>query len=98
MWHVSRLLVCWLSIVKTARLQILLFILVALGGSVFAGQREVASLDFGWRFHRGNIPGIEADSSTNGNMSPSPGFLSSTYDDSSWQSVDVPHDYIVEGT
>jgi beta-galactosidase len=97
-WHVVRLMVCWLSIVKSTRLQILLFILVALGGSVFAGPREVTSLDFDWRFHLGDIPGILPDSSTNGNLTPTPEFLSSAYDDSSWQSVNVPHDYVVEGT
>jgi beta-galactosidase len=84
--------------VKSARLQILLFILIALGGSVFAGPRDVTSLDFDWRFHRGDIPGVAGDSSTNKILSPSPDFLSSAYNDSSWLSVDVPHDYVVEGT
>lgn len=83
---------------KLARLQILLLILIALSGSVFAGSRQVTSLDFDWRFHRGDIPGISLDSSTNGNLSPAPEFLSPAYDDSSWQSVNVPHDYVVEGT
>ena len=93
-----RLMVCWLSMVKPARLPILLLILVALGGTVFAGPREVTSLDFDWRFHRGDIPGILSDSSTNGNFSPTPDFLSPSYDDSSWQIVNVPHDYVIDGT
>jgi beta-galactosidase len=84
--------------VKSARLQILLFILVASGGSVLAGPREVTSLDFDWRFHRGDIPGVVRNSSTNGDLAPTPEFLRSAYDDSSWQSVNVPHDYVVEGT
>jgi beta-galactosidase len=91
-------MVCWLSIVKSARLQILLFTLVALGNSVFAETREVTSLDFDWRFHCGDIPGVLRDSSTNGNLIPTPDFLGSAYDDSSWQSINVPHDYIIEGT
>jgi beta-galactosidase len=90
-------MVCWLSIVKSARLQILLFILIAMRGSVFAGSRDVTSLDFDWRFHRGDIAGVLPDSVANGDLSPTPGFLSSAYDDSTWQSVNVPHDYVVEG-
>ena len=35
--------------------------------------------------------------STNGNLTPAPDFLSPAYDDSSWQTVNIPHDYIVEG-
>ena len=83
---------------KLARLQILLFICVAWASSVSAGSRRVTSLDFDWRFHPGDIPGVLTDSSTGGNLSPTPNFLSPAYDDSSWQSVNVPHDYIVEGT
>ena len=83
---------------KSARLQILLLILVVWGNGVFAESRQISSLDFDWRFHRGDIPGILPDSSTYGNLSPTPSFLSSAYDDSSWQTVNVPHDYIVEGT
>ena len=45
--------------------------------------REIVSLDFDWRFHRGEIPA---------------GPISPAYDDSKWQEVDVPHDYVVEGT
>src|SRR5579859_489745 len=83
---------------KLARLQILLFICVAWASSVSAGSRRVTSLDFDWRFHPGDIPGVLTDSSTGGNLSPTPDFLRPAYDDSSWQKVNVPHDYIVEGT
>ncbi len=72
--------------------------LIVSGGHVFATPREITSLDFNWRFHRGDIPGILPNAPTNQNLSPAPAFLSSAYDDSSWQRVDVPHDYIVEGT
>lgn len=44
--------------------------------------RVVQSLDRDWRFHLGAAPGATA-----------PG-----YDDSGWRRVDVPHDYVVEGT
>jgi beta-galactosidase len=66
-------------------------------GSVSTAPRRITSLDFDWRFHRGDIPGVFTAGSTNGNLSPTPDFLSPAYGDSSWQRVDVPHDYIVEG-
>ncbi len=39
--------------------------------------RQVDNLNFGWRFHSGDIQGAEAVS----------------FDDSQWQTVDVPHDF-----
>ncbi len=39
--------------------------------------RKVDNLNFGWRFHSGDIQGAEAVS----------------FDDSQWQTVDVPHDF-----
>jgi beta-galactosidase len=71
--------------------------LAASAGGVSAAPRQITSLDFDWRFHRGDIPGVLPGHSTNGNLSPAPEFLSPAYDDSSWQRVNVPHDYIVEG-
>lgn len=85
---------------KSIRLQfhILLLTLTVLAGSVSAAPRQITSLDFDWQFHRGDIPGVLLTSLTNANLSPTPDFLSPAYDDSSWQRVNVPHDYIVEGT
>lgn len=40
-------------------------------------QRIVRTLNFGWRFHAGDVAGAE----------------SAAFDDSGWQTVDVPHDY-----
>lgn len=40
------------------------------------------SFDFGWKFHAGAIDGAE----------------SSMLDDSSWRTVDLPHDWSIEGT
>ena len=77
---------------------ILLFALAASVGSVSAAPRQITSLDLDWRFRRGDIPGISTDQSTNRNLSPPPDFLGSAYDDSSWQRVNVPHDYVVEGS
>ncbi|HUA39323.1 MAG TPA: beta-galactosidase GalA [Candidatus Sulfopaludibacter sp.] len=66
-------------------------------GTLAAAPRQITSLDFDWRFHRGDVRGTVADPSTNGNLIPTPELLSPAYDDSTWQKVDVPHDYIVEG-
>ena len=72
--------------------------LIISGGRAFATSREITSLDFDWRFHRGDIPGVLPDTLTNQNTSLTSALLSPAYDDSSWQRVDVPHDYIVEET
>jgi len=44
--------------------------------------RQVVSLDADWRFQLGNLPDAV-----------NPGF-----DDQGWRHVDVPHDYVIEGT
>jgi len=55
-----------------------------LGLNAFAGDslRLTQSLDRDWRFHLGEAP--EA--------------VFSSFDDSKWRQVDVPHDYVVEGS
>ena len=80
-----------------SRFRLALFALVAAVVSVSAATRQITSLDFDWRFHRGDVPGVLVDP-PNQSLSPTPDFLRPTYDDSSWQKVNVPHDYIVEGT
>lgn len=77
--------------------RILLLALAVSVGRAPAAPRQSISLDFDWRFHRGDIPGVLLPGSTNANASPKPEFLASAYDDSSWQKVNIPHDYIVEG-
>jgi len=67
-------------------------------GAASAAPRQITSLDFDWRFHRGDIPGVLPDHYTNEDLSPSAVFLTPAYDDSAWQKINVPHDYIVEGT
>jgi beta-galactosidase len=44
--------------------------------------RVIQSLDDNWRFHLGDAPEATAP----------------TYDDTGWRHVDVPHDYVIEGT
>ena len=50
--------------------------------TVFAdgGMRLTKSLNFGWRFHAGNVTGADQTS----------------FDDSGWRIVDVPHDFQIE--
>ncbi|HWY78398.1 MAG TPA: beta-galactosidase GalA [Verrucomicrobiae bacterium] len=79
------------------RFRILFFALAATVASVSAAPRQITSLDFGWRFHRGDIPGVLLDSPAGQNLLPTQDFLGTAYDDSSWQTVSIPHDYIVEG-
>ncbi len=55
---------------------------LAVNVSAVGTPRLVQSLDYNWRFHLGAAP-----------EAVSPG-----YDDSAWRVVDVPHDYVVEGT
>ncbi len=88
----------WLSMAKPAWLQLLLLTWLAWAGTACAEPRQTTSLDFDWQFHRGDVPGALTRSSTNGDLSPAPDFLSQAYDDSTWQSVNVPHDYVVGGT
>lgn len=81
------------------RFRMLLFALVVEGvATATAAPREITSLDFDWRFHRGDIPGVVLDRPGGTDLLPTKDFLAPTYDDSSWQTVNVPHDYVVEGT
>ena len=87
------------------RLSLLTTLFVVLSGGTLANPassvavvpRQITSLDFDWRFHRGDIPGVLIDYSTNQNLSRTSDIFSPAYDDSSWQRVNIPHDYIVEG-
>jgi beta-galactosidase len=71
--------------------------LIAAVGNVWGGPRRSTSLDFDWRFHRGDIPGVVAGNSTNEPVTVPKGLLELGYDDAAWQRVNIPHDYIVEG-
>ena len=58
--------------------------LVVLSMATFAfaqnGVRIVKSLNFGWRFHAGNVSGAEKNN----------------YNDTQWRMVNVPHDFLIE--
>ena len=61
--------------------KILVFIgLCMLTVSACAQNRTVENLNFGWRFHAGDVTGAEA----------------TAFDDSQWRTVNVPHDFQIE--
>ncbi len=79
-----------MKVAQMARPRLLLFCLLRIAAmasvslTAMAGSlpREIISLDEGWRFHQGD--------ETNA--------IAAGFDDRSWRQVDVPHDYVVEGT
>ncbi|MFR9652008.1 MAG: sugar-binding domain-containing protein, partial [Rikenellaceae bacterium] len=54
---------------------------VAVATATFAGTKSQESFNDGWRFHKGAAEGAEQVS----------------YDDSKWRSLDLPHDWAIEG-
>ena len=65
-------------------------------------MRERLSMDFGWKFHLGDIPAPSSASHGEAYMNVKAGEAGSgakpDLDDSAWRTVDVPHDWVVEGT
>ena len=78
----------------------ILLLVMVLGAvdSASAAPRQITSLDADWRFHRGDVPGVLQDPASGKDPVPSKDFLKPAYDDSSWQTVNVPHDYVIEGS
>ena len=68
--------------------------------SAATGVGERLSMDWGWRFHRGDIdlPYPHTGDETYGytKAGAAPGAAGVKYDDSSWRIVDLPHDFVVE--
>lgn len=79
------------------RFRLLLFVLAGAIGSASAAPRDLTSLDTDWKFHRGDVSGVLQDPPGSQELVPTTDFLAPAYDDSSWQKVSVPHDYIIEG-
>lgn len=65
------------------------------------GPGERLSLDFGWRFHRGDVvapaphTGNQTYASTKAGAAA--GAAGVYYDDRTWRLLDLPHDFVVEG-
>ncbi|SEH98303.1 glycoside hydrolase catalytic domain [Akkermansia glycaniphila] len=64
--------------------------------------RQLLLIDKGWKFHRGAIdipqPVSHHETYVRVKAGAAPGPSGFSYDDSSWRTVEVPHDYVVEGT
>ena len=65
---------------KLLKTNLLLFALSLFTLQAMAQVRTVQSLDFGWRFHLGDVEGVAATS----------------YQDSHWRTVNLPHDFQIE--
>jgi beta-galactosidase len=65
------------------------------------GQRERLSLDRGWLFHLGDIPFPtirgQGPSYENAKAGHAWGAAAAEFDDSDWRTLDLPHDWAVEG-
>lgn len=65
-------------------------------------KREVLSLDKGWRFYKDDIPFpvVKGHSATyrNAKAGRVSGAASTSYDDTSWRMLDLPHDWAIEGS
>jgi beta-galactosidase len=72
-------------IASLARMALLFSLAAGLGSAeaqgVAASPRETISLDAGWRFQLGDVPGAK----------------SPTFNDSAWRVLDLPHDWSIEG-
>jgi beta-galactosidase len=64
------------------RTSLFLSVVMVAAAAGFASPRLVQSLDTDWRFHLGEAPRATEPD----------------YDDHAWRRVDVPHDYVVEGS
>jgi beta-galactosidase len=63
-------------------------------GEISQAPRQRLLMDFGWRFHRGDI---SLNKNWQGARSYGKGAAGLHFDDSKWQRVDLPHDFVVEG-
>ena len=61
-------------------------------------KRESILMDQGWKFHRGDIASIRNRWAWAKSGSWNQGPESRGYDDSGWEDVDVPHDFVIAGT
>ena len=85
---------------RTVIVAVCLFALAAVGLTAQSG-REVLSLDWGWRFHLGDVLPSEfranGDEAQGGGKGASAwGAAAPAYDDHSWPEVNLPHDWVVE--
>lgn len=68
------------SLIGRVKLILPIFLCCLLPLKSMSQVRTIASLDFGWKFHEGDVAGASEV----------------TFDDSSWRTVDLPHDFQIE--
>jgi len=73
-------------------------LLIFTGVPVVGESRRVVSLDWNWCFRRGDLAGVQWDRATADGRDPAVDPIHPDYNDSGWQRVNVPHDYVVEGS
>jgi beta-galactosidase len=65
------------------------------------GVGDRLSMDWGWKFHRGDIalpyPHSGDETYRYTKAGAAPGAAGIKFDESSWRTVDLPHDFVVEG-
>jgi beta-galactosidase len=73
-----------------------LLISLAPGAASAAEPRETLLMNFGWKFHKGELPVNHwGKYATTGKYGKEPG-IGLAYDDSNWRALDLPHDFTVE--
>ncbi|RZL33713.1 MAG: glycoside hydrolase family 2 protein [Rubrivivax sp.] len=81
--------------------RVLMMVLLAVSSLAQAAPRERLSLDSGWLFHQGEVPGMairgHGDSYNAVKAGNALGAAGTNFDDSGWRRLDLPHDWAVEG-
>jgi beta-galactosidase len=68
----------------------------SLAASGAAETRETLLMNFGWKFHKGELPVNHwGKYATTGKYGKEPG-IGLTFDDNPWRAVDLPHDFVLE--
>ena len=71
-------------------------LLSSFGTAQAAGPRETLLMNFGWKFHKGELPVNHwGKYASTGKYGKEPG-IGLAYDDSAWRAIDLPHDFVVE--
>ncbi len=71
-------------------------VVLALAAFAPAARAESQNFDFGWKFALVNPTDITDPSGTYNPVGANMNAAGTTYDDSSWRSIDVPHDWSIE--
>jgi beta-galactosidase len=81
--------------VKSIRPLAAALLLVSIAAAALAAEqpRQRIDMDFGWRFHLGDVPGF-TENLINAGVNEGP--ARADYRDGAWQQVQLPHDWVVQ--